>query len=139
METAFTYVALSAVLCVLLWAPYIAARAFVVWGLPAFLRNYPDGYPTTAPAQPPWAERAQRAHLNLVETLPAFVGAVVAASFLAEGVVAQASVASWAAIFFWARLAHAVVYTAGIPYLRTPIYLVSWAAILAIAGVAVTS
>jgi uncharacterized MAPEG superfamily protein len=35
-------------------------------------------------------------------------------------------------VFFVARVLHAVVYTAGIPYLRTPVYLVSWASILMI-------
>lgn len=38
-----------------------------------------------------------------------------------------------AAVFFYARLTHAFVYIAGIPYLRTPVYLVSWFSILAIA------
>ena len=125
------YVALSSMLCVLLWVPYIGARAFLVWGLPTFLKNYPDGFPATQPEQPLWAARAQRAHLNLVETLPAFVGVVFAASNLG-GAGAAAAVAQWAGIFFWARVAHAIVYIAGIPFLRTPVYLVSWAAILMI-------
>ena len=124
-----TYVALSSMLCVLLWAPYIGARAFVVWGLGAFLHNYPEGFPATSPEQPLWAARAQRAHLNLVETLPAFIGVVWAASL---GGGDAATVATWAAVFFWARVAHAVVYIAGVPFLRTPVYLVSWAAILVI-------
>lgn len=39
---------------------------------------------------------------------------------------------TWAGLFFWARVAHAVVYTADIPFLPTPAYLVSWPAILRI-------
>lgn len=136
METAFVYVVLSSLLCILLWMPYIGARAFVAWGLPAFLHNYPPEFPVKTPEQPLWAARAQRAHLNLVETLPAFVGVVWAASVLAEPVVVAGAVATWASVFFWSRVAHALVYTAGIPYLRTPIYLVSWVAILAIAAIA---
>lgn len=136
MELAFVYVALSALLSVLLWMPYIGARAFAVWGLPVFLNNYPEGFPNHSPEQPLWAARAQRAHLNLVETLPAFLGVVWAASVFIGSGPAAAPVGLLAATFFWSRLAHAVVYTAGIPYLRTPVYLVSWASILAIGWLA---
>ncbi len=132
METALYYLALSGILTLLLWAPYIAARAFV-WGIPTFLKNYPEGFPAKAPAQPLWAERAQRAHLNMVETMPAFI-AVVAAAALAPNLSAEAAetVSRWAGIFFFARVVHAVVYIAGIPFLRTPVYLLSWVAILLI-------
>jgi len=44
----------------------------------------------------------------------------------------NSTVASWAAIFFWSRVFHASVYILGVPYLRTPIYLISWAAVLII-------
>ncbi|GAK44355.1 conserved protein [Tepidicaulis marinus] len=130
METAYHYLALSGVLTVLLWTPYILARVFV-WGLPTFLNNYPEGYPAKQPEPPLWAQRAQRAHLNMVETMPAFIAVVVAAGFLA-GEAAVAVVATWAAVFFYARIAHAVVYILAVPFLRTPVYLVSWAAILII-------
>lgn len=129
-QTAVFYVALSAMLCVSLWVPYIGARAFLVWGLADFLRNYTDGFPAEQKPQPLWAERAQRAHLNLVETLPAFVGVCFAASLSGEA--GAGALAVWAPVFFWARVVHAVVYIAGVPFLRTPVYLVSWAATLAI-------
>ena len=127
--TAYHYLAASGVLTVLLWTPYILARVFV-WGLPAFLNNYPEGYPAKQPEPPLWAQRAQRAHLNMVETMPAFI-AVVGAAGATAGVSGEA-VASLAALFFYARVAHAAVYIAAVPYLRTPVYLVSWAAILLI-------
>lgn len=130
METAYLYLGLSGLLAVLLWTPYILARVFV-WGLPAFLNNYPEGFPARQPEPPLWAQRAQRAHLNMVETLPAFVAVVLAAGLL-QGEAAGATVALWAQVFFFARLAHALVYTLGLPYLRTPVYLVSWAAVLVI-------
>jgi len=130
METAYTYLALSAVLTLLLWTPYILARVFV-WGLPTFLNNYPNDYPASEPIPPLWAQRAQRAHLNMVETLPAFVAVIVAATWLA-GDAQGPFVGLMAQIFFFARMGHAVVYTLGIPFLRTPVYLVSWAAVLAI-------
>jgi uncharacterized MAPEG superfamily protein len=80
--TAYYYVGLSVVLSVLLWIPDILAR-MVVWGIATFLNNYPAGFPVKQPEQPLWAERSQRAHLNMVETLPAFIGVVLAAGFLA--------------------------------------------------------
>ncbi|MEO1251305.1 MAG: MAPEG family protein [Pseudomonadota bacterium] len=136
MDTAYIYLALSAALTLLLWTPYILARVFV-WGLPTFLSNYPKNFPAEQPEPPLWAQRAQRAHLNMVETMPAFVGAVVAAGALANGDVnAAQSVGTWSAVFFYARVAHAVVYTLAVPAMRTPIYLVSWAAVLMIAKTA---
>ena len=131
MNTAYYYLLLSGVLTLLLWTPYILARMFV-WGIPTFLNNYPEGYPAKQPEPPLWAQRAHRAHLNMVETMPAFIAVVFAASQLASGT-ALDSVGSWAQVFFLARLVHAVIYILGVPYLRTPVYLVSWFAILAIA------
>lgn len=130
MQTAYLYLALSGILTVLLWVPYILARA-VTWGIPTFLNNYPKDFPREQPEPPLWATRAQRAHLNMVETLPAFAAVVVAAGALATQS-SYAQIAMWAQIFFIARLGHAVVYSLGIPYLRTPVYLVSWAAVLMI-------
>lgn len=73
--------------------------------------------------------------MNMVETLPAFLGVVFAAGYFAAGDVGiWQEIAYWTQVFFWARILHAVVYTLGIPYLRTPVYLVSWAAILAISA-----
>ncbi|GJL91327.1 MAPEG family protein [Hyphococcus sp.] len=134
METAYFYLTLSGVLTVLLWTPYILARVFV-WGPLTFLGNYPKNFPAEQPTPPLWAQRAQRAHLNMVETLPAFIAVIVGADYLI-GDAAGLMIALWAKIFFFARAAHAVVYILAIPALRTPIYLVSWAAILMIAKTA---
>jgi len=134
MSDIYCYLVLSGVLTLLLWTPYILARA-ITWGIPTFLHNYPENYPKEAPEQPLWAERAQRAHLNMVETMPAFIAVVLGASALAaDNSAVLASIASWCAVFFWARVAHAAVYITGLPFLRTPVYLVSWFAILAIAA-----
>ena len=133
MNDIYTYLVLSGVLTLLLWTPYILGRLFV-WGLPTFLNNYPENFPIDAPQQPLWAERAQRTHLNMVETMPAFIAVVLGASQLGNAsVTVLATIAMWASIFFYARIAHAAIYIAGIPFLRTPSYLVSWFAILMIA------
>lgn len=131
METAYLYLTLSGVLTLLLWTPYILARIFV-WGPLTFLGNYPKGFPAEEPAPPLWAARAKRAHLNMVETMPAFIAVVVGTDYLI-GDSAGLVVGAWAQVFFFARIVHAVVYTLGIPGLRTPVYLASWAAILMIA------
>ncbi len=130
METAYLYLGLSGMLTVLLWAPYILSRA-INWGIPTFLNNYPDNFPKKQPEVPLWAERSQRAHLNMVETLPAFIAVVIVAGALAPTSHYE-TITLWSQIFFFARVAHAVVYTLGVPYLRTPTYLVSWAAVLII-------
>ena len=129
MEQAYTYLALSGMLTVLLWTPYIVER-LLNWGPMTFINNYPEGFPATEPEPAMWAQRAKRAHLNMVETMPAFIAVVVAAGLLSRG--DAATVGQWAMIFFFARLAHAVVYIMAIPFLRTPVYLISWAAVLMI-------
>jgi len=135
METAYQYLALSGILTVLLWAPYIVARMFI-WGIPTFLHNYPEGFPTVEPKTPLWVDRSKRAHLNMVETMPAFIAVVAAAGLLGDAEIGS-TVGTWASVFFFARVAHAIVYTLGIPGLRTPVYLVSWASILMIGLAAV--
>lgn len=130
MDQAIYYLALAGILTVLMWTPYIVARLFV-WGPLAFLNNYPEGFPATEPEPPLWAQRAKRAHLNMVETMPAFVAVIAAAVFMGEGA-DGASIGHWAMIFVYARIVHYLVYTLGVPFLRTPTYLVSWAAILMI-------
>lgn len=129
MNTALFYLAASGMLCVLLWTPYILNRTFV-WGIPAFINNYPTRkFPAESPNIPVWAQRAQRTHLNMVETLPAFAAVVIAAHLTEAN---PGVITAWAATFFWARVMHASVYIFGVPYLRTPTYLVSWAAVLMI-------
>lgn len=130
MEQAYHYLALAGVFTLLMWVPYILAR-LAVWGMKDFFSNYPAGFPAVEPEPPLWAKRAKRAHLNMVETLPAFVAVVIAAAMLPDRVDSE-FVGHWAAVFYYARVVHYIVYLLGIPYLRTPSYLVSWAAILAI-------
>lgn len=132
MDTAYYYLALSGLLTVLLWTPYILARVFT-WGIPAFLNNYPEGFPARQPEPPLWAHRAKRAHLNMVETMPAFVAVVLAAAYFSQSSPdIESVVGQWAMIFFISRLVYSAVYILGIPYLRTPVYLVSWFAVLVI-------
>jgi uncharacterized MAPEG superfamily protein len=43
---------------------------------------------------------------------------------------ADGMTAFWAVSFFWLRLAHAVVYLLGIPYVRTLIFTLSYVAVV---------
>jgi len=56
------------------------------------------------------------AHTNAVENLVVFAPLVLVTQVLA---IATAVTAFACALYFWSRLAHAVVYTLGIPGLRT--------------------
>lgn len=69
-----------------------------------------------------WTGRAHRAHLNLIENLPTFAILVLVAHVTGE---ASEVTALGSMIFFWSRLAHAVVYTAGIIVVRTIVFYVA--------------
>jgi uncharacterized MAPEG superfamily protein len=70
---------------------------------------------------PDWAERAQRAHANLVENLAPFAILVLVAHGAGK---ANGWTATGAQLFFWARIAHLAVYTAGIVGVRTAVFFV---------------
>ena len=69
-----------------------------------------------------WAGRAARAHHNMLENLVLFAALVLVA--VAAGRTNSTTLLG-AQLFFWARLAYALVYLAGIPWLRTALWLVS--------------
>jgi uncharacterized MAPEG superfamily protein len=74
-----------------------------------------------------WAGRAQRAHSNLLESLVVFAIVVLVAHVAGR---ANETTALGATLFFWGRLAYALVYLAGIPWLRTLVWAVSIAGIV---------
>jgi uncharacterized MAPEG superfamily protein len=71
---------------------------------------------------PGWAGRAKRAHLNMIENMVLFAVLVLIAAAAGK---ANAMTAMGAMIFFWARVAYAVIYVAGIAWLRTLAWFVS--------------
>jgi len=108
------YLTLTAGLCVVLWIPYIVGLV----STQGFLKAE-DYRALPKPELPDWVVRANRTHINLVESLPSFAALVLVAhvSGAAGGTTAVA-----AAVFFWARLIHALVFLLGVPYLRTLIF-----------------
>ena len=79
-----------------------------------------------------WGGRARRAHLNMIENLVLFAVLVLIAAVAGK---ANATTALGAAIFFWARLAYAVIYLIGVPWLRTLAWFVSVIGMVMIAWV----
>ena len=73
-------------------------------------------------ASPAWTKRAERAHRNLVENIAPFAILVFAAHLSGR---ASATTALGAELFFWARVAYAACYIAGVTYVRTGLFLVS--------------
>ena len=69
-----------------------------------------------------WAGRAARAHHNMLENLVLFAALALVA--VAAGRTNSTTLLG-AQLFFWARLAYALVYLAGIPWLRTALWVVS--------------
>ncbi len=123
MTTDLTMLAWVAAITALMWLPYIVARVMAS-GLMNTLTYMADDEPL-----PDWAKRAKRAHYNAVENLAPF-GAVVLVAHLAGA--ANGTTATWATIYFWARLLHYVGHTAGIPFARTILFAIGWLAIMII-------
>jgi uncharacterized MAPEG superfamily protein len=69
-----------------------------------------------------WRGRARRAHLNMLENLVLFAALVLVA--VVAGKTNDATLLG-AQIFFWARLAYALIYIAGVLWLRTLAWFVS--------------
>lgn len=124
MSAELTYLVWVTVLTMVLWIPYVLDR-FAVRGIGDTV-----GYPAEPRPQSPWARRLMKAHSNAVENLVVFAALVLAAE--AAGATGSATAAA-AAVYFWARLAHAVVYAAGIPWLRTLAFVVGFGAQVTIA------
>jgi len=68
-----------------------------------------------------WAGRAERAHRNMLQSLVLFTALVLAAQVTNK---LDATTALGAQLFFWARLAYAAVYVAGLPWIRTLVWLI---------------
>ncbi len=86
-------------------------------GLPALAGNREGLAPITG-----WPDRAARAHRNMLESLVLFTALVLVAVIANK---TNATTLLGAQLFFWARLVYALVFIAGIPWLRTLVWLVS--------------
>lgn len=114
------YTALSAMLTGIMWIPIIVNRLREMGAWKALSNPEPDIRPHAD-----WAYRLTNAHRNAIENLVVF--APLALSVHAFGI-GTALTATAALLFFWSRVAHAVIYTLGIPLLRTIAFAIGFGA-----------
>lgn len=105
------WLTLTILLTGLMWVPYILNRLRELGPWPALRNPRPDGRPDAD-----WAYRNERAHANAVENLVVFAPLVLTIHVLDGN---NALTATACGVFFFARLAHFLVYTMGVPLLRT--------------------
>jgi uncharacterized MAPEG superfamily protein len=125
MTTDIRYLIYTSVLTATLWIPYIICQ--VMTNGPLQPKDYVD--PALPRPVPAWGQRAHRAYLNATEVFAPFAALVIVTQLLGK---ANAMTAFWSASFFYLRLAHAIVYWAGLPYLRTILFTLAFVAELGI-------
>jgi uncharacterized MAPEG superfamily protein len=124
MSRELFWLTVTAAMTGLFWLPYILDR-IAVRGLMGAM----DNPGPNDPPQSDWAERQMRAHQNAVENLAVFATLVLVAHVLG---ISNAVTAGACMVYFWARLAHYIVYTMGLPVVRTLSFAVAWAAQVAL-------
>lgn len=125
MTIELTCLTLATTFTAVLWVPYILNRLAVGKGL-----LHEVGYPDEPTKLSPWADRLKRAHANAVENLVVFAPLVLAASVAG---VHTPTTALAAEVYVGARVVHALVYTLGIPWVRTLAFSAGWASVMAFA------
>jgi uncharacterized MAPEG superfamily protein len=124
MTTELFYLLFAALLTGVLWIPvvigYVSSRGFLK---PADYKLAP-----TSPL-PDWVNRANRAHMNAVENIASFATVVL----IANSVGVSTSITEMsAAVFFYARAAHALIHISGFSLFmaRTVAFTVAWVAFM---------
>ena len=124
MSKELMWLTLTVILTGLLWVPYILDRAMVRGLMGAMANPSRNDKPQSA-----WAQRLYFAHTNAVENLVIFAPLVLILDSLGHSTI---STALACAVYFWARLAHAIIYALGIPVLRTLAFTVGFLAQVAL-------
>jgi uncharacterized MAPEG superfamily protein len=107
------WLVMTAAMTGLMWVPYILDRIMVRGLFGAMANPSPNDKP-----QSPWAQRLMAAHVNAVENLVVFAALVLAAQDLNVNVATPTTTFA-CQLYFYSRLVHVIVYTLGIPVLRT--------------------
>jgi uncharacterized MAPEG superfamily protein len=124
MTKEMMWLTLTVILTGLLWVPYIIDRTMVRGLMGAMANPSRNDKPQSA-----WAQRLYFAHSNAVENLVIFAPLVLILD--AQGHSTESTVLA-CAVYFWARLVHAIVYTMGVPVLRTLAFTVGFLAQVAL-------
>jgi uncharacterized MAPEG superfamily protein len=109
------YTAWTAIFTGVLWIPIIVNRLLEMGMWKALSNPEPDVRPHAN-----WAYRLASAHRNAIENLVVFAPLAIAVSQLGLGTPATATASG---VFFGSRVVHAVIYTAGVPFFRTVVFL----------------
>ena len=112
--------ALTAALTGVMWVPIILNRLGEMGIWKALSNPEPDVRPHSS-----WAYRLGAAHRNAIENLVVFAPLALCVHILGLSSPLTAAACS---IFFWSRVAHAGIYTLGIPLLRTLAFVAGFAA-----------
>jgi uncharacterized MAPEG superfamily protein len=110
----------TVILTGLMWLPYTLDRVKVRGLMGSMANPSPNDKPQSA-----WAMRLYFAHTNAVENLMIFAPLVL---ILDAVNVSTTTTVTACAVYFWARLAHAIVYALGVPVLRTLAFTVGFIA-----------
>jgi uncharacterized MAPEG superfamily protein len=127
MTTELFYLLFTAILTGVLWIPVVIG--YVLSRGPLKPSDYKVA--STAPL-PDWVNRANRAHMNAVENFATFATVVL----IAHAVGMSTSITeNCAAVYFYARAAHAVIHISGFGLFmaRTVIFTVAWVAFVTFA------
>jgi uncharacterized MAPEG superfamily protein len=119
------WLALTVILTGVMWIPYVLNRAQVRGLMGAMANPSRSDKP-----QSEWANRMMFAHDNAVENLAIFAPLVLILNAIDYS-------STWTvqacAVYFWSRVAHLLVYTFGVPVLRTVTWTVGFLAQAALA------
>lgn len=118
--TEIHWMAATGLMTALFWLVYVLNR-FAVIGIPASLGNPSSEHLPLSD----WAQRAVAAHKNAIENFVIF--AALALGVVALGLSSSLTV-SMTMLYFFARFAHFVVYTMGMPVVRTLAFAAGWLA-----------
>ncbi|MGI8524677.1 MAG: MAPEG family protein [Pseudolabrys sp.] len=124
MSRELMWLTLTVILTGLLWVPYILDRIMVRGVMGAMANPSRHDKP-----QAPWAQRLYFAHTNAVENLIIFAPLVLILDAQGHSTM---STALACAVYFWARVAHVIVYAMGVPVLRTLAFTVGFLAQVAL-------
>jgi uncharacterized MAPEG superfamily protein len=124
MTTEFTFLVWTAILTLLIRVPWMINKV-TVRGLGKVTQ-----YPTDSEPLSRWAHRVWIAHEDAVQNLIVFAVLVIALHVIEVG---NAWTRAAAAVYFWARLTHFVVYAFGITRVKTVAFVVAFVAQLVLA------
>lgn len=113
------WLAATCLLTAVLWIPYVLQLIGQMGVVPAFWDPYHE-----TPHEARWAERAKRAHTNAIENLAVFAPLALSVHIVGAGTPLTAAAA---ALYFFARAAHYVVYVLAVPLVRSLVFVVGFA------------